>query len=242
MATTSRQTFFRTAILTVVAAFLIAMSAQPASANQSGVDVNAANSMRNLCGWMGGTGDMDVERYTDGIRSITVRCKGGGLDGLGCFYGPLGPLCWWSFGSQANGGGTNQPLVHDTAVEIEPIDTDLAEVPVIETAGVPVDQTGDPEPLAEPAAVEPTGEADGSATGDVPADDAGHEQDEASEPVVTADPATVDPTIDQAPADHAATGDATADPITDSTIVDAEIVSEPVDATMELQELEDDGD
>lgn len=227
MARARGQAFFRTAMLLVVAAVRIAASAQPAGASQSGVDVNAANSMRNLCGWMGGAGDMDVNRVAAGIRSITVRCRGGGLNGLSCIYSPDGLICWWPMANQGPDGPSEQHPTFDSHADIAPFDADLPELttelePIRDTTQV------DPQPAATfTDAVDP----------DAPAVDSEPTTDESVDPVV-ADP-VVDvgqgagsDIVDDPSAEPASPGlptiDQTGNPVTGGETVADPVVVEPV--------------
>lgn len=212
----------RLSILITAVALMIGSAVRPAMANQHGVDVNAANSFANLCGWMGGAGDQTPNRYPDGIRSITVKCKGGGLNGLTCNYSRYGLMCWWPMASIGNGQADEVLPTFETVGEIAPVAADLPELaPEIELID-------DVEPSFPPAD-EPV--ADGTDL-DEPVVDPAPTIDESVDPGV-ADPVVengqdvgsdagndpyAEPTDEDLP-----TFDETVEPVTDG-----EIVAEPV--------------
>lgn len=216
MATTHRQFFIRMAILGLVVAALLSTATRPASASQSGVDVNGANSLANMCGWMGGTSQMDVGRTNaSGIYGIKVTCIGGGLDGLVCLFGTGGTMhCYFKwlrpdlvdiFGRPAE----NQIRPADTAEDATPPPDGASEgMPIIETAS-----GAEGEPL-EPSAEETV-------------DTGGASEEPVLDPA-PADGESVEPGVAEPMADdgHVVTAEAATDPVTDTGMVDE--VFEPV--------------
>lgn len=232
-------------VAALVVAFVTAM-AGPAGATpqrRAPGDPNSAGSAA-ICGTLGGNAsvvndgfDLQIDGSKGASKTSTTHCQGGLLDGMTCANYDNGTSnCTMNLV-----GGDDRPDVETTG-EIE------VDGPVIETVEVSTDQTADPGTIEEPVtveespvleeSVEPAG-AEDTETNQAPADDVVDGQDEPSDPVITADPATVDETIDPAPSDGAVADDPTADPVYDPVVIDTEIVYEPVDATMEWQELEE---
>jgi hypothetical protein len=79
----------RTLIVAAIVALLAVSTTQHAGANQSGIPVgDAAAFQAGLCELAGGTAAIDTDRIVSSMRNgstiVTVKCKGGPLDGMVC--------------------------------------------------------------------------------------------------------------------------------------------------------------
>jgi hypothetical protein len=85
--------WMRMVLLLAGFALLIVSAVQPAGAEEKRDLSDIATNQRFGCALAGGDSDVDVDRTVEGVRSTSVTCKGGLLDGVTCENTPSGTTC-----------------------------------------------------------------------------------------------------------------------------------------------------
>jgi hypothetical protein len=105
------ETRMRTMLLVAGFAPLIVAVVQPAGAEEKRDLSEIATNQRSGCALAGGDSEVDVDGTVEGIRSTSVTCKGGLLDGVTCENTPSGTTCKHpDIPNQAPGGGSQWPV------------------------------------------------------------------------------------------------------------------------------------